>query len=104
VPKRPLTISEQAGGILTLFGPHQLMDFIGDVMELYDFYNVSEEDEQKMDDALKGELCEVRLARTAITLSKIADKHGKALRLINCRYPGFHAECQKIADSISSSS
>lgn len=96
--KNKLDISQQCSGILELFDPKDLMDLIEQIMSLHDIYNVSEQVDKEVDEELGGELREVRLVMTAVTLSKIADKHGKAFRLINIRYPNFHGLCQKIAD------
>ena len=74
------------------------MALVEDVMSLHDIYDVPEAMEKEIDEELKGNLREVRLVTTAFTLSKIANKYSKGLRLINIRYPTFCDECLKIAE------
>lgn len=100
MPRKDLSISEQSKGILQVFGPHELMEFITDVWDLFELYDVDEEDDVELDRQHGGSFREVRLARTAITLSKVADKHAKAFKKINSRYPDFWKECHCIAASM----
>lgn len=91
--KKDLSINEQAKGILQIFGPHELMEFITDVQDLFELYDLDEEQDRLLDEEYSGNLREIRLARTAITLSKVADKHCKAFKKINSRYPDFWKKC-----------
>lgn len=100
MPIKELSISNQARGILQIFGPDKLVEFISDVHDLFDLYDVDEKVDEIVNAEVGGNLREIRLASTAIALSKVADKHAKAFKKINGRYPDFWKKCHRIASDL----
>jgi len=98
--RKELSISSQAKGILQIFGPNELMEFALDVADLYWIYEENKEDEERLDKELGGNHREIRLQSIALILSKVADKHAKAFKKINSRYPDFWKECHRIPTSM----
>lgn len=92
-----LTPTEKAEGILRIFDQPQLMEFLSDAWELFQLYDFTEEQDEQLNNQLLGELREVRLIKTAIALSRLADNNAKRFKKITSRYPGFASQCEDIA-------
>lgn len=93
------SLSNQVNGILSLFGPDKLMQFLSDAWELYDLYG-RDEDGDWVYDEVGDDVDHVRLARTAYLLSRLADKSHKSFAKIHRQYPDFHMQAEKVAKSI----
>lgn len=92
-------LSDDVNGILEIFGPDDLTNFLRITWELYDLYGRDEEGDWVEDSVGIENVDEVRLARTAYILSALADMFSKPMVKINRRYPGFHKLAEKLAFS-----
>lgn len=95
--KKPTTVNDKARGILQIFGPEKLMEFISDVWELFQLYDVDENDDWLEAAVGDDNVREVRLARTAIILSNIAERHAKSFDKIARRFPHLAKDAEKVA-------
>lgn len=99
--KKPISVNEKAKGILQIFGPERLMQFIKDSWELYELYDVDEEDDWVAERVGEEDVRGVRLARTAYLLSLVAANHAKAFEKIQRKYPDFWKDAERIEREVS---
>lgn len=95
-------LGDAVNGILSIFGPDQLTEFLRTTWELYDLYGRDEEGDWVADAVGIENVDEVRLARTAYILSVLAEQNAKLFDKINKRFPGFHKQAERVAQSIKS--
>lgn len=87
--KKKTELHQDAEKILEQFGPNELYNFLQDTYKLFELYNVEPGDDW-VERAIKADDVQgVRLARTAVLLSVIADEHASALSWIARKYPKF---------------
>lgn len=93
---KKVSVNDKVIGILELFGPDRLMEFLTVVQELFALYDVDEAEDWVASKVGEENAREVRLARTAYLLSIIADMHGKYFQKIQRRFPNFYKDAEKI--------
>ena len=98
--KKNLSVNEKARGILQIFGPERLMSLVNDIWELFELYDVDEEDDWVANKVGEENVREVRLARTAYLLSLVAANHGKAFEKIQKKFPDFWKDAERIAREV----
>ncbi len=102
MPKDESPINSQVHGILKIFGPERLISFINDMWELFELYDVDEDNDFVSNEVGEENCREVRLARTAYLLSLVASNHSKALEKIQKKFPDFWKQAEKIEREVSS--
>lgn len=95
------SLGDEANGILELFGPDKLIDFLKISWELYDLYGYDEE-EDWVEKAVGSDVNNVRLARTAYLLSALAEITHKPMAKIHRQFPDFYLRAERLASSLKS--
>ena len=95
--KKPL--GEEVNGILEIFGPDQLLEFLKIGWELYDLYG-RDEDGDWVEEIVGDDVDHVRLARTAYLLSALAEKTHKPFSKIHRQHPDFYLKAERLANSL----
>jgi len=98
--KKKPELHEEAEKILEVFGPTELFNFLQDTYKLFELYNVGPDDDWVEAAVKEGDAQGVRLARTAILLSVIADEHAIALGVIARKYPQFWKKSVQLAKEL----
>lgn len=95
MPKKSNTLQDDIQRILGIYGPNQLNSLIEDAYELFQLYDVDEKDDWVEQFVGSENLREVRLARTAYLLSRIADHHADLLKKVSRGSKGFWLKAEK---------
>lgn len=93
------SLGDEVNGILELFGPDQLLEFLKIGWELYDLYGRDEEGDW-VEEIVGDDVDEVRLARTAYLLSALAEKTHKPFSKIHRQYPNFYLKAERLANNL----
>ena len=81
--------------ILGIYRRDQLISFFYDTAEIIRLYNVTEDDDWVKDIVGEQDVRNVRLARTALLLSKLAHNHADLLKKVKRTAPGFWQRAER---------
>lgn len=90
-----LHANQEISKILGIYTCDKFIELIEDCYEIFHLYNVDDTDDWVKDIVGDHDIRNVRLCRTAILLSKLADKHANLLKRINRSCPGFWQRVQQ---------
>ena len=81
--------------ILGVYRCDQLISFFYDTAEIIKLYNVTDEDDWVRDIVGEHDVKNVRMARTAFLLSRIAHNHADLLKKVKRIAPGFWQRAER---------
>lgn len=87
--------NDEMSKILGIYRCDRFIELIEDIYEIVRLYNVDEVEDWVADTVGWEDVRNVRLARTAYLLSKLADRHHRWLRSVNRAAPGFWKRAEK---------
>ncbi len=90
-------LSREASAILNQYHVNELMELFHDVHELFTLYDVDEQDDIELQKHFKDDIHHLRLIKTAIILSRLADNHARRLLKIHRRFGGFWSRALQAA-------
>lgn len=91
-----IQIERDISNFLHEWGYDKMGDFLGDVMEVYQLYNVTKESDWVLDIVGADDVANVRLVRMVYLMSKIAQIYGSGLYKLNCQFKTLPAKMEKI--------
>lgn len=92
--------NKEMSEILGIYNCDKFIQLIEDIHELVVLYNVDDNDDWVRDIVGEDNTRNVRLARTAILLSRLADNHHRLLRRIHRVAPGFWQRAEKLTKTL----
>ena len=89
------TLEEEINLFLESWGSKEMIDFLDDVIPLFELYNVDDKDDWVKDEVGKENERTVRLIRTVYLVSRIAEFHAGKLCLANMRFKNLWERMEK---------
>lgn len=89
------TIEEEIDQFLQEWDCDQQMDFLRDIIPLFELYDVEDEDDWVRDAVGAENERNVRLIRTVYLVSKIAEMHSRKLCWINVKFKNLWKRMEK---------
>lgn len=96
--KNKLTIEQEINEFFKIWGRQTLVRFLEDIMHLYILYNVEQDKDWVQDIVGEDNTQDVRLARTAYLISRIASLHTPALAETNMRHKNLWKRLEEAID------
>ena len=90
----------QANSILRLFGPKEMDLLYHEMVDFLYIWDSCEHTDKLMQAHLTTDLDQLRLLRTAIALSRIADMYSRTFDKISKRFPNFWKRCEQVAEDL----
>lgn len=90
-------IENEIADFLMQWDYNKMADFLEDVMELFDLYNIRLGHDWVLDLVGADDVKNVRLTRTVYIMSKIAIKYGSHLYKLNCTFKSLPHRMEEIA-------
>jgi len=88
-------LGAQANAILRLFGPKDMDLLYHEMVDFLYIWDSCEHTDKLMQDELTSNLDQLRLIRSAIALSRIADLYSRKFDKISKRFPAFWRRCEQ---------
>ena len=90
----------QANSILRLFGPKEMDLLYHEMVDFLYIWDCCEHTDKLMQEELTSNLDQLRLLRTAIAISRIADMYNRTFTKIAKRFPNFWKRCEQVAEEL----
>jgi hypothetical protein len=91
------TLENEIKSILGIYGANELISLIEDTYELFELYNIDEQDDWIREEVGEEKTRDIRLIRTAYLLSRLAEHHGEFLKKIVKHAPKFYIKAESLA-------
>jgi len=92
--------NEEMSKILSIYRCDKFVQLIEDIYEIVRLYNVDEVEDWVADVVGWENVKDIRLARTAFLLSKLAHHHADTLKRVKRCAPGFHQKAEKLTKKL----
>lgn len=89
--------NEEMSKIMGIYNCDKFIQLIEDIYEIILLYDVDEDVDWVKDKVGEEDLRDVRIARTAYLLSRLADHHANHLKKVHRAAPGFWHRAEKIS-------
>ena len=96
--KKNFNVEKEINDFLQIWDFDQMTSFLKDVYDLFDLYNVDEENDWVADIVGKSDTRNVRLIRSVYLISRIAEFHSAKLCSINIRFKNLWKNLEKDAE------
>jgi len=90
----------QANSILRLFGPKEIDLLYHEMVDFLYIWDSCDHTDKLMQDELTTDLDHLRLLRTAIAMSRIADMYSRTFDKISRKFPNFWKKCEQVAEDL----
>ena len=90
----------QAHSILRMFGPKEMDLLYHEMVDFLYIWDSCDHTDKLMQDQLSSNLDELRLLRTAIVLSRLAELFGRKFDKISRKYPDFWKKCEQVEEQL----
>ena len=90
--------NDEMGKVLGIYNCEKFIELIEDIYEIVLLYDVDEKEDWVRDRVGEINLKDVRIARTAFLLSRLADRHANALKRVHRAAPALWQKMERLKD------
>lgn len=93
-------LETQANAILRLFGPKEMTELYDEMVDFMYIWEGGEHEDKVLQEQVSTSLDKLRLLRTAIALSRLADLYSRKFDKIARKFPNFWKRCDRVAEDL----